>query len=426
MLQFLARFNLFVGLFMFIAYFYQVLYTVYGLFVKPAGRRKKQQKKKDVPLHRFAALICARNEEHVIGELVASLKAQDYPADLLDIYVLADNCTDGTAQAAEKAGAIAYERFNQAHVGKGYALDFLLGRIRKLHGDNHYDGFFVFDADNIVDRHFVSAMNETFSEGCDVITCYRNSKNFASSWISASYSIWFLREARFLNFPRMKMGTNCAVSGTGFLVASHIIRENDGWPYFLLTEDIQFSADCAARGWRIGYSDDAIIYDEQPITMRQSWRQRMRWAKGFYQVNAHCSLDLLRGCFIGPRRFSCYDMLMTIAPCMLLTVSTIVVNLFFAISFLTLPSFLAGFMFKTAMSYLVFGLAWMYTLMCLYGLLTVVTEWKRIPTTAFKKLQYIPMFPLFMLTYIPISLAALVVHVEWKPISHTSVENVKV
>lgn len=424
MLHFIYFFNMIVGLTIFALYLYQVFYTLYGLVVKPEGRCKKQQS--SAPLHRFAVLICARNEEIVISELVQSLKEQDYPKELLDIYVLADNCTDQTAEAARRAGAIVFERHNTAQVGKGYALDFLLERIRLSHPDDPYDGFFVFDADNIVSPTFVSAMNETFSKGYDVLTCYRNSKNFGSSWISAGYSIWFLREARFLNHPRMQMNTNCAVSGTGFLIASHIIEENNGWPFYLLTEDIQFSAVCATRGWKIGYCDDAIIYDEQPTTFRQSWRQRMRWAKGFYQVNVHCGLSLIKGIFKGPRRFSCYDMLMTIAPCMLLTVSTIAVNLFFIFSFLNLPGLLAAMVVRFSLSFLLSGLEWMYVLLFIYGLLTVLTEWKRIPASTFKKLVYLPFFPLFMLTYFPISLAALFKRVEWKPILHTSVQNAKV
>lgn len=424
MLHFIYFFNMIVGLTIFALYLYQVFYTLYGLVVKPEGRCKKQQS--SAPLHRFAVLICARNEEIVISELVQSLKEQDYPKELLDIYVLADNCTDQTAEAARRAGAIVFERHNTAQVGKGYALDFLLERIRLSHPDDPYDGFFVFDADNIVSPTFVSAMNETFSKGYDVLTCYRNSKNFGSSWISAGYSIWFLREARFLNHPRMQMNTNCAVSGTGFLIASHIIEENNGWPFYLLTEDIQFSAVCATRGWKIGYCDDAIIYDEQPTTFRQSWRQRMRWAKGFYQVNVHCGLGLIKGIFKGPRRFSCYDMLMTIAPCMLLTVSTIAVNLFFIFSFLNLPGLLAAMVVRFSLSFLLSGLEWMYVLLFIYGLLTVLTEWKRIPASTFKKLVYLPFFPLFMLTYFPISLAALFKRVEWKPILHTSVQNAKV
>lgn len=315
---------------------------IYGLIRRPSPRCAPSSPTASAH-RRYAVLICARNEERVIGELIASLKAQDYPAELVDLYVLADNCSDGTCQAARAAGATVYERFDTLQVGKGYALNDLLSHIRSRHPFTYYDGYFIFDADNIVDSHFISSMDATFAQGYDVLTSYRNSKNFGSSWVSASYSIWFLREARFLNYARMKLNTNCAVSGTGFLIASSIIEKNGGWPYHLLTEDIQFSAVCAASGWRIGYCDDAIIYDEQPVTFRQSWRQRMRWAKGFYQVNLHCAPSLIRGCFTGSRRFSCYDMLMTVAPCILLTLLTFVIDISCLMSFIYLPALLRSF-----------------------------------------------------------------------------------
>lgn len=90
-------------------------------------------------------------ESAVIGRLIRTLKEQDYPSELLDVIVVADNCTDNTAEVARSAGAIVYERFNKVQVGKGYALDYLFKHIFEEQGEDAYDAFFVFDADNIVD-----------------------------------------------------------------------------------------------------------------------------------------------------------------------------------------------------------------------------------------------------------------------------------
>ncbi|NMA25580.1 MAG: glycosyltransferase, partial [Clostridiales bacterium] len=248
MLRALTFFNILIAVTMAVAYFYQLVYTISGVIF-----RRVRPEPAPIELHRFAALVCARNEAGVIGELIESLKDQSYPAELLDIYVLADNCTDDTASRAREAGAIVFERRNPRQVGKGYALDYLLKQIDSFEGIDRYAGCFIFDADNLVDAAFVAEMNKTFCKGYEVITCYRNSKNFGSNWISAGYSIWFLREARFLNYPRMLFGNSCAVSGTGFFVSNKIIRENGGWPFYLLTEDIQFSVNCALTGHRIGY-----------------------------------------------------------------------------------------------------------------------------------------------------------------------------
>ena len=328
MLHFLDQFNAVIGVLLFSAYLYQVFYTLYGLVVCPRDRRKAKRPN-STPSRRYAALICARNEEHVIGELVASLRAQDYPAELLDIYVLADNSTDGTARAARQAGATAFERFNPHQVGKGYALDELISHIRMRRPLSDYDAFLVFDADNIVDPHFVSAMDQTFAQGCDVLTSYRNSKNFASSWISASYSIWFLREARFLNNARNICKTSCAVSGSGYLISASVIEGMHGWQFHTLTEDIQFTTFCAIHGIRIGYAP-AEFFDEQPVTFKASWKQRMRWTKGFYQVFFTYGKHLVKSTF-RYHRFAAYDMFMTIAPGMLLSLISMLANATFLV-----------------------------------------------------------------------------------------------
>ena len=127
------------------------MYLGVGLFAKA------RQGKQDAKLHRYAAIISARNEEEVIGDLIRTLKEQNYPKELLDVYVVADNCTDDTAGVSRKAGAIVYERFNKVQVGKGYALDWLFKRIFADKGEQTYDGFFVFDADNLVDPQISSA-----------------------------------------------------------------------------------------------------------------------------------------------------------------------------------------------------------------------------------------------------------------------------
>jgi len=422
MLMMLQRFCGVLTLMLAVLYVYQAFYVIVGLV-----RRKRPQSNQAQTLHRYAVLISARNEEEVIGELVESLKNQDYPQELLDIYVIADNCTDATAQVAREAGAMVFERFDRVRVGKGYAMDWFFHKLEEQGKGELYDGYFVFDADNIVDPAFVREMNNVFDSGdYAAITCYRNSKNYDSNWISAGYSLWFLREARFLNFSRMEMGTGCAISGTGFLVSAQVVRDNGGWPYHLLTEDIQFSIDCAVRGRRIGYCDKAVVYDEQPTTFQQSWTQRMRWSKGFYQVAARYLGSLFRGCFTQKKsRFTCYDMMMTVAPGMLLTTAVLGFNAVILLSAITEPMSVAAELMQDSFVFLLDNLFNFYICMLLYGGMTLLVEWKHINARTSKKIVYLFTFPLFMLTYIPISLAALVRRVEWKPIRHNSSASLK-
>lgn len=369
--------------------------------------------------HRYAAVISARNEEGVIGGLIRSLRAQRYPADKLDIYVVADNCTDRTAEVAERAGATVYVRRNAREVGKGYALDFLFQKLLTLHADRHYAGYFIFDADNVVDENFTAEMNKTFCRGgYDAITCYRSSKNFGDNWISAGYSIWFLRQSRFLNFPRSLLGLNCAVGGTGFFVSDRLIRENGGWPFHLLTEDIEFSADCAVRDRAIGYCDRAVVFDEQPTAFRQSWDQRLRWSRGFYQVDAKYAPALLRESLRGGvRGVSCCDMLFNLIPGLLGAAAVFLLGGLLAMHCLLHPA--AGLTASLLLDIAKYVAAGYYALMFLCGLTTVLTEWRRIPASRWKKVCYLPLFPVFMLTYLPIAVTALFRKPEWKPIHHT-------
>ena len=429
MLELVKHLNFAVVVLFTLLYLYQGFYVVVGLV-----RRRWQDRHQPSRLHRFAVIVSARNEEGVIGELLESLNRQNYPKELLDLYVVADNCTDDTAGAARRAGAFVYERFDQVHKGKGYAMDYLFRRLKE-EGKDCYDGYFVFDADNLVDANFVAEMNRTFDQGYDAVTCYRNSKNFAANWISAGYSIWFLREARFLNFPRTLLGTNCHVSGTGFLVSARVIEDNGGWPFHLLTEDIQFSVDCAIQGILriedkhldlLGVNcDKAVVYDEQPTTFRQSWDQRLRWSKGFYQVDREYTLPLLKGCFRrGRLGTSCYDMFVTVAPGMLLTLLMILFNGVILAACLTQPAYLATRIIHETVGFMGSAVWNFYVGLLFYGLITVLSEWRHIDAAPVQKLGYVLTFPIFMFTYIPISIAALVQKVEWKPIYHTATKKI--
>ena len=192
----LRTINLTIGIVFLACYLYQFIYIPIVIFAK---NRKKYPK--GTP-HKFACLIAARNESLVIGDLIDSIKQQTYPAELVTTFVIADNCTDNTAEIARERGAVVYERQNKELIGKGYAIDALIKSIENDYGDV-FDGYFVFDADNVLDENFIDEMNNTFSSGFDIVTSYRNSKNYGDNWISAGYALWFLREAKYLNNSRI-------------------------------------------------------------------------------------------------------------------------------------------------------------------------------------------------------------------------------
>ena len=410
MLSFINNFNFVILIFFTLCYSYQFVYAFVALVSKPKTKTAKK-------LHRYAVIISARNESAVIGELIKSIKQQNYPAELVDVYVVADNCTDNTAEVSRNAGAIVYERFNQQYVGKGYALDYIFNIIHSSPKKDAYDGYFVFDADNLLDENYIAEMNKVFDSGYRVVTSYRNSKNYATNWISAGYSLWFLREAKYLNNARMQLGTSCAISGTGFLIHSDIIKENGGWKHHLLTEDIEFSIDSVIKGEIIGYCGAAKIYDEQPSSFEQSWNQRLRWSKGFYQVFGKYGAKLAKS-VVKRRSFSCYDMLMTISPAMFVTIASVFTNLvFLMIGMFSLgnnTAIIPTTLMAIASSFLNF-----------FGLLTTITEWNQIHCSAGKKIFYTFTFPIFIFTYIPIAIVALFKKVEWTPITHSVVKSIE-
>ncbi len=402
--------NRIIGIVFFICYIYQFIYIPISAF---ATSKKAACKPKP---NSIAVLICARNEEKVIGDLISSIHRQDYDRSLIYIFVMADNCTDNTAKIARDNGAEVYIRHSKRKIGKGYALDELLMNIKGLH-PNGFDGYLVLDADNILSEDYISQMNICLSAGSDIVTGYRNSKNYADNWISSGYSVLFLRESRFLNGARKVLKTSCSVSGTGFMFSRGIYDEMGSWNYHLLTEDLEFTVDQILKGKRIDYCPDAVLYDEQPVRFSQSWHQRIRWTKGYIQVLRQYGIKLLKGIFKG--RFACYDMSMSIFPAYLLsTVSVITDAVCLIIGLSSGASVLESLLpvFKMICD--------AYLIMFLIGAITVFCERKQIKASVFEKIRSIFTFPIFMFTFIPVSVCAIFCKPEWKKIEHNiSVKN---
>lgn len=404
-------FNTIVGLVFSVCFLYQVVFFFIGLI---RGQVKIPPAKKQ---HTYAFFIAAHNEEAVIANLVKSIKDQDYPSELIDVFVVADACTDNTAQAAREAGAIVYERNDLSRKGKSWVMDYGFDRILREYPGKH-EAFFIFDADNLLSRDYVTIMNDAFDQGYLALTSYRNSKNFGSSWISSAYATWFIREARYLNNARMICHTSCAVSGSGYLVSAKLIEGMKGWDFHTLTEDIQFSTFCAIHGVRIGYAP-AEFFDEQPVTLKASIKQRLRWTKGFYQVLFTYGRHMFKS--IGKfHRFAAYDMLMVVGPAMLLTLMCLLVN----VTFIAVGSLSHGFLatdaeIEMAIGSIIMMLAYMYGTFFVMGLSTTITEWKHIHCPQkWRIFTNLFTFPLFMFTYVPLTVAALFLKVDWVPTPH--------
>lgn len=252
-------------------------YMVLGLF----GIYRKKEKKNYLAKNKFAMIVSAHNEEVVIGKLVESMMAQNYPKELFDIFVIADNCDDNTAEISRSYGVNVLERSTEGKRGKGYALEWMFDKLFKM--ETKYDAVTIFDADNLVDKDFLKEIDSKMNSGYKVVQGYIDSKNPEDSWISASYSIAFWSQNRMYQLARNNVGLSNQIGGTGFAVSTETLKEL-GWGATCLTEDLEFTCKLILSGEKVGWAHDAIIYDEKPLKLKQSWIQRRRWMQGFADV----------------------------------------------------------------------------------------------------------------------------------------------
>ncbi len=381
----------------FMAYF--AVYYIIGIFARPKVYPESDKKR------RFAVIVAARNEERVIADLLESLNAQDYPAELFDVYCVADNCTDSTARIARGYGASVYERFEPSRARKGYALEYLFRRIDACFGIESYDAYVFFDADNIAESGFLTEMNRALDSGADVVTGYRMARNFGDNFISAAYGIHFLRSSAFSHRPRSALGLSTHVAGTGFAVKSELLAE--GWRYFSLTEDTEFTMASVSLGKKIAYCESARFYDEQPVTLKIALRQRLRWQKGRLTCFFGYFAPLIKGIFTktGKSALSCYDMFFYLFPKSLFNFVLSLVAFFASLSAFDA----CGVLGSVGTAYISFALI---------GAATVIRERKNVPVRGKKLLWYIIAFPWFDLVALPLSVISLFIRVKWKPIPH--------
>lgn len=274
-------------------------YLILGLF----GLFRKKNKKVYEPKNKFALLIAAHNEEVVIGSLIESMLQLNYPKELYDVFVIADNCTDNTASIAKKYGVNVCERFSKDKRGKGYALEWMFDKLFKM--EEKYDAVAIFDADNLVHKDFLREMNSKMQEGYKVVQGYIDSKNPSDSWIAACYSIAFWTQNRMFQLARQNVGFSNQIGGTGFVVETETLKEL-GWGATCLTEDLEFTCKLVLNGEKVGWAHDAIIYDEKPLKLGQSWTQRKRWMQGFADVASRYFFKLLKKSIV-ERKFYVFD-----------------------------------------------------------------------------------------------------------------------
>ncbi|MFZ3101161.1 MAG: glycosyltransferase family 2 protein [Desulfitobacteriaceae bacterium] len=267
-----------------------IVFTFYYFILSMFGLYRRKETKILIPEKTFAMVIAAHNEEKVIEPLIDNLFQMDYPRELYDVFVVADNCTDKTALIARNAGASVHQRFNSIKKGKGFALEWMFHRLFRM--ERQYHAVVIFDADNLVKENFLVEMNNKLCQGEKIVQCYLDSKNPFDTWVTNTFSIAFWITNRLLQLARYNIGLSNVLGGTGMCISTEVLKQF-GWGATSLTEDLEFSMKALSHGVKTSWAHDAVVYDEKPLTFVQSWHQRKRWAQGQVDVAGRYFFPLL-------------------------------------------------------------------------------------------------------------------------------------
>ena len=385
---------------------YYLLIAFGGLWPFPEGDRSPTEMEGSP---RFLCLTMAHNEEAVIGEHVRNLLAMDYPRSSFDVVVVADNCSDRTSEIASAEGAVVWRRHNIENRGKGHALRWTLHERGDL---RHYDAVCLTDADNLADPNFLQEMARCLGEGNEVVQAYLDSKNPRDSWVSASYACayWFMN--RFWQRARIRWGLSGALGGTGLCIKTSLLGSLP-WQARSLTEDLEYSTQVVLSGRRVFWTPRTRVYDEKPLTLRQSLPQRIRWLRGHWDTAFHYSPQLVRALWRGPARsrFRSFDYLVYLwQPLVILLTGLNVALVPVQLLVHRWYSPWLGARLPISIWLTIVGL----------GLLLPLLAFALEDAAWFAFLQY-PVFLLFNLTWIPIAVLGLVQHRDrsWSHTPHT-------
>jgi len=411
------------GIFVFVVIYYLIFAVTlfYALYFFISGwvglvKKAKVSFEKVEAKNRFAILIPARNEEMVIGNLIDSLKNQNYPREFYTIYAIPNNSSDRTEEVARSHGATILNCSVPTKT-KGDVLEYAFSKLGER---EDIDAYIVFDADNVVHPDYLARMNDVLCEGHKVAQGFRDSKNPSDNWISGSYSIFYWIQNFFFSKARMQMGGAASINGTGFMIKKEIIDEY-GFDTYTLTEDVEFTAQCALNNIKVFFAEDAITYDEQPTEFNASWKQRKRWSMG----NIQCFKRYAGKLFTAYRKtgyIACLDMLLSFAAPFVQILATILTVVLFIFRIFDVQLYdIFSYMYSWGIVF--FLLAYIGNV--ILNIFVIRYNKKSVKEI----LPGILLFTVFMITWIPINFICIFKKdLTWEPIKHSrkvDIEDVK-
>jgi len=382
---------------------------MYYYFVSFFGWKKHEEQKDYTPVKRFALLTAAHNEEAVIRYHIESLRKLSYPTELYDIYIIADNCTDQTAEVARREGVNVFERFSTLR-GKGFALEWMFNELNKME-DKQYDAICLFDADNVVSSNFLSEMNAKLKQGHRSIQGYLDTKNPNDSWVTACYATAYWSMNRMWQLARYNLGLSNALGGTGLCLEYSLIREY-GWGATCLTEDLEFTMKLLQNGIKTAWAHDCKVYDEKPVYFSQTWRQRTRWLQGHWDVALRYMVPLIKK---GIREKKWYPIDGAIYLFQPFLIMTMLINMLITL----VAVFFDGPIYASPITSMMPGWFWVLfgVLGYSYPMLGLFLE--KAPREAY---YYYITYPIYGLTWFPVTIVGLFKHgnqTEWAHTMHT-------
>ena len=263
---------------------------VYQLVLALAAFRYRPSSGSGTPERRIAVLVPAHDEEASIARCVGSLRDQEYPGELYEVIVIADNCTDDTAAAARQAGAEVLVRDEPGARGKGRALRWAMDQL--LERTPPPDAIAVVDADSVVEPGFLAALVRPLEEGAGAAQGESLLLDEGSG-PAAFRAGAFLLVNRVRPAGRAALGLGCNLQGNGMLVSAGVLRANP-WDAFSATEDLEYSTKLLLAGVRTRFAGGAIVRSPAAPTSEAAKHQQLRWEGGKLHV-ARTQLGRLLG-----------------------------------------------------------------------------------------------------------------------------------
>ncbi len=384
-------------------------------FLAKQNNNFPKQKRKE--LTNFCILIPARDESKVIEDLLISIKKQTKKVNMKDVYVIVESENDPTVEIAHQYGATIFIRKRLDLKRKGYALDECIKDLEKK--QKHYDAYFIFDADNILDENYLKEMEKSYQQGYDIATGYRNLKNGNDSIISACSGITFAFLNSNGNETKSKQSRNITLSGTGLYINGELIKKWKSFPFHSLTEDYELTLYSIEHNLTSIYNKNAIFYDEQPIQYKNTINQRTRWIKGYFSTRQKYIPRFRKLLNKNPNFGSLINEISGMKPYIVMIIGAVLYILSQTITLIKIHN-LSHPLTKLCFTKITLIIMLAYILFAFMTAYIILKDKDKINISKEMQLKAILFSPIFFSTYVPCALKAFFKkEVKWEKVEHT-------